>query len=201
MRNSSGIVSSDKPVRCHLTVFLGGGIVQAMDTERPKVSAIAAIGKRRELGKDNKLIWKIPDDLRRLRALTIGHPVIMGRKTFDSIIAYTGKPLSDRPSIVVSRDASWSHEGVTAAHTVGDAIAKAHELDSREIFIIGGTQIFEAALPQIDKLYLTLIDAEADADSFFPPYESVFTKKVFEESREWGDLRYQWVDLERGGSI
>ncbi len=162
-----------------------------------KVSAIAAIGKRRELGKDNKLIWKIPDDLKRLKALTIGHPVIMGRKTFDSVIAYIGKPLPERPNIVVTRDSLWSHEGVIVAHSVEDAIQVAKQLDPSEVFIIGGTQIFESALPQIEKLYLTLVDAEADADAFFPPYETEFTKKVFEEEREWNGIKYRWVDLER----
>lgn len=149
------------------------------------------------MGKDNKLIWKIPDDLKRLKALTTGHPVIMGRKTFDSVVAYIGKPLPDRPNIVVSRDTSWKHEGVVVAHTVEDAINEAQKLDHDEIFIIGGTQIFESALPHIEKLYLTLIDAEADADSFFPPYETEFTKKVFEETREWNGLKYSWVDLEK----
>lgn len=169
-----------------------------------KVSAVAAIGKRRELGKDNKLIWKIPDDLKRLRALTIGHPVIMGRKTFDSVIAYIGKPLPERPNIVVTRQfdklmAGDPHyrEGVIGVGSVEDAIAEAQKLDANEIFIIGGTQIFEAAFPQTDKLYLTLVDAEADADSFFPPYETEFTKKVFDEEREWEGIKYRWVDLER----
>ncbi|MEY4747140.1 MAG: hypothetical protein RLZZ416_189 [Candidatus Parcubacteria bacterium] len=164
-----------------------------------KVSAIAAIGRNRELGKDNKLIWKIPDDLKRLRQLTLGHPVIMGRKTFDSIIVYRGRPLVDRPNIVVTRDEKFAHEGVLVVYSVEEAIEKGKAAESDEAFIIGGAQIFEASMPRLDKLYLTLIDAEdPEADSFFPPYEQEFTKKVFEEAREWDGLAYHWIDLERG---
>ena len=193
---------------------------------QPIVSAIAAIGKNRELGKDNKLIWKIPDDLKRLKQLTVGHPTIMGRKTFESVLGYLGKPLPESPNIVVTRDPAWTHEGVVVANSVDDAIAKAQEMNAerrpegrqprgfwpegsfrqslqtasarREIFIIGGTQIFEAALPQTNKLYLTIIDAEdATADAFFPEYEKEFTKKTFEEEREWDAIKYRWIDLER----
>jgi dihydrofolate reductase len=167
---------------------------------RAQVSAIAAIGKNRELGKDNKLIWKIPDDLKRLRALTVGHPVIMGRKTFESIVEYIGKPLPERPNIVVTHNNDFvnRYKDIEVVNSVEGAIEKAEQLHTGEIFIIGGTQIFEAALPLIDKLYLTIIDAEdSSADAFFSPYEKEFTKKVFEEAREWNGLKYRWVDLER----
>ncbi len=164
----------------------------------PKVCAVVAIGKNRELGLDGKLLWHIPDDLRRFKELTLGHPIIMGRKTFESILGYTqGKPLLGRTNIVVTRDTEWKYEGVIVTSSLEEAIAKAKELDTEEIHIGGGAQIYEQALPYIDKLYLTLIDDEKEADSFFPAYEGVFTKKVFEESREWNGLKYRWVDLER----
>lgn len=163
------------------------------------ISVIAAIGRNRVLGKDNKLLWRIPDDLKRFKALTLGHPVIMGRKTFESILASLGKPLPGRTNIVVTRDASWQHEGVIAASSIEDAIEKAKEATGgEEIFIGGGGQIYTEALPLVDKLYLTLIDDEKEGDSFFPPYESAFTKVIFEEERESEGLRYRWVDLERG---
>jgi dihydrofolate reductase len=165
--------------------------------KKPMVSAIAAIGKGRVLGKGNKLLWHIPDDLKRFKKLTKGHPVIMGRKTFESILEYTGKPLPERTNIVVTRDVAWQHEGAIAAQSIEDAVEKGKGLDADELFIIGGAQIYEQALPYSDKLYLTLIDAEAEADSFFPSYETEFTKKVFEEKREWNDIKYRWVDLER----
>jgi len=159
-----------------------------------RVSMIAAIGRNGELGKGNELLWKIPDDLKRFRALTRGHPVIMGRKTFESI----GRVLPERANIVVTRDAAWQYEGVIAAASVEEAIEKAKTAPgAEEIFVIGGGQIYEAALPHADKLYLTLIEDQKDADSFFPAYKDSFTKKVFDEPREWEGFKYRWVDLEK----
>lgn len=171
-----------------------------------KVYAVVAIGKNRELGKEGKLLWHIPDDLARFKELTLGHPLIMGRKTFESILGYTGgKPLPGRTNIVVSRKGQTfvDSQGLTFADVIvvpslDEAIEKAKALDDEEIHIGGGAQIYEQALLYIDKLYLTLIDDEKEADSFFPPYEKEFTKKVFEEKREWKGLKYRWVDLERG---
>ncbi len=164
-----------------------------------RICAVVAIGKNRELGKDGKLLWHIPDDLQRFKRLTKGHPVILGRKTFESILGYLGKPLPDRTSIVVTRhnDIVSRYDGVVVAHSLEEAIEKAGELDSEEVHIGGGAEIYTQALPYIDRLYLTLIDDTKDADSFFPAYEDQFTKKVFEEPREWNGLKYRWVDLER----
>src|SRR3989344_5342744 len=179
---------------------------------KSRIYAVVAIGRNRELGKGNKLIWHIPDDLKRFKALTMGHPIIMGRKTFESILGYRGSPLPDRTNIVITRSARYekanpllSKEGykapnVTVVESLEEALEKAKEAPgSEEIHIGGGAQIYEQALPLIDKLYLTLIDAEAPgADPFFPPYEHRFTKKTFEEEHERGGLRYKYVNLERG---
>ena len=162
-----------------------------------KVSAVGAIGKDRVLGKDNKLLWHIPDDLKRFKELTMGHPIILGRKTFESIVGYLGGPLPGRTNIVITRDSAWKYPGVVVADSVESAIKESKELDSEEVFIGGGAQIYTQALPYTNKLYLTLIDDEKEGDSFFPPYESEFTKKVFEEVHEWKGLKYRWVDLER----
>lgn len=163
-----------------------------------RVSAIAAIGKNRVLGKNNQLLWHIPDDLKRVRALTMGHPLVMGRKTFDSIIAVRSSALPGRTSVVVTRDAAWAHPEAVVAHSIEEAIEKAKGAPgAEEIFIFGGGQIYTEALPFTNKLYLTLIDDEKEGDSFFPAYEAEFTKKVFEESREFQGLTYRWVDLER----
>lgn len=162
----------------------------------PKIAAIAAIGRKRELGKGNELLWRIPDDLKRFKELTSGHPVILGRKTFESIVGYIGKPLPNRQNIVVTRDASWSYEGVITASTIEEAIEKAKALDAEVVFVGGGAQMYEAALPYTDTLYLTRIDDEKEADSFFPAYEQDF-KMTKEEEREYEGLRYSWVDLER----
>lgn len=163
----------------------------------PIVAAVAAIGKGRVLGKENKLLWHIPDDLKRFKELTKGHPIILGRKTFESIVSYLGKPLPDRLNIVVTRDPKWTYKGVIVVPSVEDALDAAKETDSDWISIGGGAQIYEAALPYTTRLCLTLIDAEAEGDAYFPEYEKEFTKKVFEEKREYNGTKYTWVDLER----
>ena len=162
------------------------------------ISIVAALGRNRVLGKDNQLLWHIPDDLKRFKALTLGHPVIMGRKTFESILAALGKPLPGRANIVVTRDAKWQHEGPVAAASIEDAIMKAAKAHgSEEIFIGGGGEIYRQALPYVDKLYLTLIEDDKEGDSFFLEYEHEFTKVVSDETREHEGLKYRWVDLER----
>ena len=162
------------------------------------ISMIAAIGKNRELGKGNDLLWKIPDDLKRFRSTTKGHPCVMGRKTYESIVAILGKPLPNRTNIVVTHDANWIHEGVFPVSSIEDAIQLAkRKPGGDEIFIIGGGQIYELGISYADKLYLTLIDDSKEADSFFPEYQHIFKKKVFEEDRTHEGLKYTWVDLVR----
>lgn len=155
-----------------------------------RISIVAAIGKNRELGKEGKLLWYIPDDLKRFKRLTLGHPVIMGRKTFESI----GKPLPGRENIVITHNLDWKHEGIVVAHSLQEAMEGAGD---RELFVIGGSQIYKQAIPSVNRLYLTLIDDTKEADTFFPPYEHLFTKKISEESRESKGLHYRWVTLEK----
>ena len=169
-----------------------------------RVCAVAAIGRNRELGKGGKLLGHIPDDLKRFKALTRGHPLIMGRKTFESVVGYLGGPLPERPNIVITRNNDLrsrygSQEGVVVVGSLAEALEAARKSPgNEEIHIGGGAEIYTQALPLTDKLYLTLIDAEGEADTFFPPYEHLFTKKVFEEAREWNGIKYRYVDLERG---
>ena len=165
--------------------------------QKPIVAVVVAIGKNRELGKEGKLVWHIPADIQRFRDLTRGHPLIMGRKTFESILSYRGSPLPDRTNIVITRDKNWHYDGVIVTHSLAEALEKARPLDTQEIHIGGGAEIYKEAMPLIDKLYLTLIDAEAEADTFFPPYVDAFTKKVFEEAHEWEGIKYTYVDLLR----
>lgn len=165
------------------------------------VIAVAAIGKDRGLGKDDRLLWQIPEDLQRFKRLTEGHPIILGRKTFDSIVGYLGRPLPKRSSIVITRDLSWRYPGVEAAHSIEEALTRAAALDGEQASIGGGAEIYKQALPFTTKLCLTLIDDRKEADSFFPEYEKEFARKVFEEARVWNGLRYRWVDLERPNVI
>ncbi|MCE9541303.1 dihydrofolate reductase [Candidatus Kaiserbacteria bacterium] len=163
----------------------------------PVVAAIAAIGRDRVLGKENKLLWHIPDDLKRFRDVTAGHPIILGRKTFESIVGYLGKPLPGRTNIVVTRDTSWSYDGVITAASVEEALEKAKVIDSEWISIGGGAQIYEAALPYTTRLCLTRIDATAEGDTYFPAYETEFTRVLADEQRDWNGITYHWIDLER----
>ena len=162
------------------------------------ISIIAALGKNRAIGKNNQLLWHLPEDLKRFKTLTMGHPVIMGRKTFDSIVSVLGKPLPDRTNIVITRNADWAYAGAEVAHTLEEALSAAKALGDSKVFIIGGAQIYAQALPLADRLYLTLVDAEKDADAFFPAYEHLFPKKILRgEGVSPEGIGYQWIDYEQ----
>lgn len=168
--------------------------------QKPRISITVAIGKNRELGLAGKLLWHIPEDMKRFKALTLGHPVVMGRKTFESILTILGKPLPGRTNIVVTRSSTAlgiNDPNVIVVHSLEDALAKARELDSEEVHIGGGADLYAQALPFVDRLYLTLIDGSKEADTFFPEYEKDFTKKISEEAHEHEGLKYSWVTLER----
>lgn len=160
---------------------------------RVRISAIAAVGKNRELGTKNQLSWRIKDDLKRVKNLTTGHPIIMGRKTYESI----GHPLPNRTNIIVTRDLTFTSEGCVVVHSVNEAIAKATNFNHEEIFIFGGAEIYAQAFPFIDRLYLTYIHAaDSKADVFFPDY-SEFTHIIECEVRQTDGLTYEWMTLER----
>jgi dihydrofolate reductase len=127
-----------------------------------RITLIAAMAANRAIGIDNRLPWRLPADQRRFKRLTMGHPMIMGRRTFDSI---GRQPLPGRPTIVVTRDLAWSGPGVEVAHTVDEALAMAR---GDEVFVAGGEEIFRLALPRADRLQLTRIDQDFPGDTFFP---------------------------------
>lgn len=158
----------------------------------PTISIVCAMDEKRGIGKDNKLLWNIPPDLKRFREITSGHPIIMGRKTFESI----GRVLPNRTNIIITRDQNYSVENAVVVHSLDEAIIKAQEADENEIFVIGGGQIFEQALPLVDKLYLTLVKGDFGADAFFPDY-SVFSKKTFEEHHGDEQYEYTFLNLEK----
>jgi dihydrofolate reductase len=165
----------------------------------PTMCITVALSRRsRAIGKDGKLLWHIPEDMKRFKELTMGHPVIMGRKTFESILSYLGKPLPGRTNIVVTRNPEYSYPGIIVAPTLEDAIENAKILDAREVHIGGGSDIYAQALPFVDRLYLTLVDSEPEADSFFPEYEHEFTKVISSEKRHTASgVAYEWLTLER----
>ncbi|HVX90227.1 MAG TPA: dihydrofolate reductase [Candidatus Paceibacterota bacterium] len=163
------------------------------------ISAVAAISaKDRGLGVKGDLLWKIPEDLKRFRDITRGHPVVMGRKTWESLPENV-RPLPGRVNFVVTRDAQYEAKGATVVTNIDTALEAARLAPGgEEVFVIGGGEIYTAALPHTDRLYLTLIASEKPADAFFPEYEKEFTKEVFREDHETSEgLTYSWVDFER----
>ena len=159
---------------------------------KPKISIIAAISEGGALGKDNKLLWHIPEDMRRFKSITTSHPVIMGRKTFESM----GRLLPGRTNIIVTRNPSVNIEGAIITDSFESAVKKAKEIENDEVFVIGGGQIFKEAMPITDKLYLTIIEGVHEADTFFPKY-SDFKKVIFEQKGDSEGYKYKFVELER----
>ena len=137
------------------------------------VSMIAAVGKNLELGKNNNLIWHFKEDMKFFKDTTMGHTVVMGRKTFESL----PKALPGRKNIVISSNAEYQAQGATVVTSVEEALQIA---DNEEIFVIGGGKIYAEFLPYADKLYLTEIDAECeDADTYFPQFnKSEYIKEI-----------------------
>lgn len=162
------------------------------------IAIIAAVGTgTRAIGKDNALLWHLPDDLKRFKELTSGHPVIMGRKTWESL-PQMYRPLPGRTNIVVTRQEGYKAGGASVVDGLSDAFLAAQDAQGAdETFVIGGAQVYAEALPYANRLYLTLIDDEKEGDTFFPPYEKEFTKIISDESREWNGLKYRWVNLEK----
>jgi dihydrofolate reductase len=128
------------------------------------VSLLVAASENNVIGKDNQLPWHLPNDLKYFKNLTWGMPILMGRKTFDSI----GKPLPGRKSIVITRNNDWQHAGVTVVHSIDEAIQQAIAFGVKEIFVIGGAEIFQSSLPSANRIYLTRIHHQFDGDVFFP---------------------------------
>lgn len=167
-------------------------------TDKAKVVIVAAISKEgRKLGNKNGLLWHIPEDLKRFKEKTLGHPVIMGRKTFESIVAILGKPLPNRINIVITRNPDFSYEDVHTVSSLEDALQEASKLNPTEIHIGGGAEIYRQALPFADELYLTLVDDEPEADTFFPEFQNDFTVTTEHEVQTHAGLSYQFVDYIR----
>lgn len=158
----------------------------------PEICIIAALSENRAIGKDNKLLWRIPEDLRHFKELTTGHPVIMGRKTFESI----GRPLPGRINIIVTRDQSFEAAGCVVCHSIEAAIETAKDQKQDKVFIIGGEQVYEETVGLADKLYLTLVEGEFEGDAFFPDY-SEFKRIVSDKTGESEGLKFRFLELER----
>lgn len=146
------------------------GAVYSATVVRPRVALIAAMARNRVIGRNNSLPWRLPADMRRFRELTTGHPLLMGRRTFESL----GRPLPLRTNIVMTSDLSYAPEGCLVAHSLEQALvmAAAHvPADNPEIFIIGGENLYAQTLINADRLYLTQVEAQIEGDAWFPEFE------------------------------
>ena len=157
------------------------------------IALVVAMAENRVIGKNNQLVWRLPADLKFFKNLTTGHPIIMGRKTFESI----GKPLPNRTNIVITRQQDFEAEGCLVAHSLNEALMLAQQLDS-EIFIIGGAEIYKQAMFLADTIYLTEVHHTFEGDTFFPEIDSVLweeTSRDEHSSDEKNPYDYAFVTL------
>lgn len=160
-----------------------------------------AVAENGVIGKENTLPWRLPEDLKYFKRITMGHPIVMGRLTFDSI----GKPLPGRTNIVVTRQKSWEKEGVEVAHSLDDALNIGRNVvedtgDINWLMLIGGANLYEQALPQCRRLYLTEVHADVEGDAFFPSIDRQQWKEISREfyaADESNPYDYSFVVLDR----
>lgn len=131
------------------------------------ISFILAMDENRVIGKDNQLPWYLPEDLKYFRRVTMGNPIVMGRKTFDSI----GKPLPGRENIILTRNQDYACDGCTVFYHIDDFLTACREHPDKEYFVIGGAEIFNVLLPNVDRLYITQIHHQFDGDTYFTTLE------------------------------
>lgn len=169
------------------------------------LSIIVAVAENGVIGRDNAMPWHIPDDLKYFKRVTSGKVVVMGRKTFQSI----GMPLPNRVNVVLTRDPDWTAPGVTAVHSLPQALEAARAIPSEdgtasEVMIIGGADIFALALPFADRLYLTRVKGAPPGDTYFPPFDIGEWSEVSSTagtSSADGDHSHDFVVLERKESV
>lgn len=143
------------------------------------ITIVVAMGLKNEIGAKNELLWHLPTDLKRFKEITTDHPIIMGRKTYESI----GKPLPNRTNIVVSRKENWFEEGILIVGSLKEALKFAKKIDEN-IFIIGGGNVYEQTLALTDRLEVTQVQAELEADIFFPKIDEKIWQKTAEICHE-----------------
>jgi dihydrofolate reductase len=157
-----------------------------------QINIIVAMDAQRGIGINNTLPWRLPEDLAHFKRLTTGHPIIMGRKTFESI----GRPLPGRRNIVITRNASWRHDGVETVNSIEAAVALVGDAAA---FIIGGAEIYQQSLPLANQLIITEIAQTFACDAFFPAFDPVQWQEVAREphTSEVAELQYSFVTLRR----
>lgn len=170
-----------------------------MSVNKPTISFVVAMAENRVIGANGRIPWHLPADLKWFRDVTLGKPVIMGRKTYESI-PLKFRPLPGRQNIVVTRQHDYRAPGAQVVHSVHEALAAAGE--AAEIMIGGGAQLYRLLLPQADRLYLTLVAGQFAGDTFFPAYDPTAWREQFRQEHP-ADARHRyafaWVILERLG--
>ncbi|MDD5463698.1 MAG: dihydrofolate reductase [Candidatus Moranbacteria bacterium] len=160
--------------------------------QKPIISIIAAIGENNAIGLNGEMLWCIPEDMQNFRKLINDHCIIIGRKTFRSI----GKTFTDREKIIVLSDSDVVFKNCIMASSIDDAIAKARELEKEEIFICGGGSVYAQTIDMADKLYLTVVKGNFEADVFFPKYDE-FKKVVSQRKSIDENFEYTFLELEK----
>jgi len=160
---------------------------------KPRISSIVALAKKnRAIGNKNKLLWFIPEDMHYFRDITLGHPVIMGKTTYESI----GRPLPNRLNIILSKDDRLEIPGVTIAKSIDQALDIAKAKDKEEIFIIGGASIYQQTMNLVDRLYITEVEGDFEADTYFPDYLN-FTNVISKKESSDDKYKYTFLVLEK----
>ncbi|MFM7710974.1 MAG: dihydrofolate reductase [Ferruginibacter sp.] len=163
------------------------------------IALVVAAARNGAIGKENKLLWHLPNDLRFFKNLTWGSVVIMGRKTFESV----NKPLPGRLNIVVTRNQSWTHEGVVVCNSLDEAVQAARQADYKTVFVIGGADIYRQSMSIADVIYLTSVHADLEGDVFFPnpdpmQWELVQTDhQLADEKNKWAHCFERWERIKQ----
>lgn len=147
------------------------------------LTLVVAAARNNVIGKDNQLLWRLPNDTRYFKNVTWGMPVLMGRKTFESL----GKALAGRTNIVLTRNSSWKAEGATTVKSLDDAIFLAKQMDVKELMVIGGGEIYKMAMPKASRIHLTRVEAEPEGDAWFPEIDPLTWKIVRKEDFQADD--------------
>jgi dihydrofolate reductase len=160
-----------------------------------RISLVAAVARDGVIGRENAIPWHLPEDARRFRALTLGHPVVMGRRTWDSL-PERFRPLPGRRNVVVTRNGAWQAEGAERAGSLDDALRLL--AGAPQVFVIGGAELYADALPRADELVVTEVDAEVEGDVFFPTWDrSAFREESREEHVSEDGVAFAFVSYVR----
>lgn len=167
-----------------------------MNNTHPRLSAIVAMSLNRVIGVNNQLPWHLPADLKHFKTLTTGHPIVMGRKTYESI----GRPLPNRTNIILTRDQSYQAPGCLVFNEINAALQADEIKNATEVFIIGGAMIYAELLPRVERIYLTIVKTAIDGDAYFPMLDEnewVEVSREAHEKDEANEFGYDFVVMEK----